>query len=268
MVHIVVLSKDYFPDKLKNGTSKDRVVVIASANDSIPVSAYQNEIIRNMEVKLLPDIKNAASAEGKNGLLIAQAMLIGQLTASEKDFEIYTDDAVLLSAITSFTGKKALAKKTVKKASTKKNEVEAAASVSEVEAIKPKESSEKKAKKTPGKKTKENKAIEGKEVKADKPKKEAFTSKIKEVAKTSSKTSTESAKKAAKLPTLAQIKNTLGATNSVHAKTLLNTLKKSNQVTFEMNARIELAKAGLDASVCQELAKMVNEEFGKALPTA
>ena len=45
-----------------------------------------------------------------------------------------------------------------------------------------------------------------------------------------------------------------------------DTLKKSNQITFEMNVRMELAKAGLDAGACQELAKTLNDEFGKALP--
>ena len=76
-----------------------------------------------MEVKLLPQIKNADSEEGRNMVRLAQVMMIGQLTGSEKEYEIYTDDEILYSTIALFTGsKKAVAKRpaktTVKEATT------------------------------------------------------------------------------------------------------------------------------------------------------
>ncbi len=265
MLHIVILNKGYFPDKLKSqNASKDRVIVIASEADSIPVSAYRNVLLKNMEVKLLPTIKDTTSSEGKSQLRIAQAMLIGQLTTSEKEYEIYTDDNTLLAALSPFTGKKVASKKAPKNTAPKK---ELKAEEGPIPVVPEKTSAprtrakkETDSKKAPGRKIKEKEAA---------PKKEAFTSRVKSEVKTPSKpTKSPDKNPAVKLPTLAQVKTVIGAANSVHAKTLLNTLKKSNQVTFEMNARMELAKAGLDAGACQELAKMVNEEFGKTLPIA
>ena len=45
-------------------------------------------------------------------------------------------------------------------------------------------------------------------------------------------------------------------------------MKNSSQITFEMNLRMELAKEGLESAVCQELAKSLNDEFGKMLPVS
>ena len=86
MLHIIILNKNYFPTKLNAVKPNDKAIILASPDGSIPVSAYKDELLKNMEVKLLPDIKDTTSADGKNALRIAQAMLIGQLTASVKDF--------------------------------------------------------------------------------------------------------------------------------------------------------------------------------------
>ncbi|WP_155831582.1 MULTISPECIES: hypothetical protein [unclassified Butyrivibrio] len=75
-------------------------------------------------------------------------------------------------------------------------------------------------------------------------------------------------KSSVKLPTQAQVKKILGAANSGYAKTVMEVIKTSNQITFEMNMRMKLAEAGLGGTVCQELAKALNDEFGKALPTS
>ncbi|MBO5622499.1 MAG: hypothetical protein J5959_12820, partial [Butyrivibrio sp.] len=85
MFHIIILNKNYFPAKLNNIKPGDKVIILASPDGSIPVSAYKDEQFRNMEVKLLPDIKDTSSADGKNALRIAQAMLVGQITAPIKE---------------------------------------------------------------------------------------------------------------------------------------------------------------------------------------
>lgn len=233
MLHIVILNKGFFPDKL-NGKdpSKDRVVVIASETDSIPVSVFQNGIFRNMEVKLLPNIKEESSAEEKNVVRIAQAMLVGQMTAEEKEYEIYSDDEMLLKALSPFTGKKVADKKASSKSSVKRPMISSNALKAESKDTVPKEKGE------------------NKDVKK--------TSSVKSSAK----------KSAVKLPTQAQVKKILGAANSGYAKTVMEVIKTSNQITFEMNMRMKLAEAGLGGTVCQELAKALNDEFGKALPTS
>ena len=72
MLHIIILNKNYFPQKLNTAVKTgDKVVVIATPDGSIPVSAYQNESLKNMEVKLLPEIKDTASPDGRNVLRIA-----------------------------------------------------------------------------------------------------------------------------------------------------------------------------------------------------
>ncbi len=219
MLHIIILNKGYFPEKLSSkDSSKDKVIVIAMANDSIPVSAYQGDMLRNMEVKLIPDIKGTASLEEKNILRIAQAMLIGQITATENEYEIYSDDTDLIKALSPFTGVKPQPKKVAKK------------------------------------------PVEKKEMVKEEPEKGRNSSKKEKAPKNTDK------KSPAKIPSLAQVKKVLGAANSAYAKLIYDTIKKSNQITFEMNVRMELAKAGLDAGACQELAKTLNDEFGKALP--
>ncbi|SDB62717.1 hypothetical protein [Butyrivibrio sp. INlla16] len=280
MLHIIILSKGYFPDKLNSkDTAKDRVIVIASANDSIPVSAYQNEMLRNMEVKLLPEIKDS-SAEGKTMLRIAQAMLIGQLTATEKEYEIYTDDAVLIKGLSPFTGIKTSAKRQPRK----KVNIEVETKEKKTAATKEK-AVKKQEKKAPSKKqtakTAENvaKSEAGETKKESEPRKRRpmitnkladYTAKKESAPEKKEKKAPKATPKkgAVKIPTLAQIKKVLGAANSSYAKTVLEACKNSNQITFEMNTRMKLAKAGLDAVACQELAKTLNDEFGKALPTA
>ncbi|WP_026658821.1 hypothetical protein [Butyrivibrio sp. AC2005] len=260
MLHIIILSKGYFPEKLNTkDTAKDRVIVIASANDSIPVSAYQNEMLRNMEVKLLPEIKDT-SAEGKNILRIAQAMRIGQLTAAEKEYEIYTDDDVLKKGLVPSSGEKASPKNQPRKKVSIEVEVK-----------------EKKLEPTKGKAPK--KQEEKKETKSALAKKRPMiTNKMTDFASKQESVSEKKEEKAAKapatkkgtvkIPTLAQIKKVLGAANSGYAKTILEVCKNSNQITFEMNIRMELAKAGLGSGTCQEIAKTLNDEFGKQLPPA
>ncbi|WP_026658600.1 hypothetical protein [Butyrivibrio sp. AC2005] len=281
MLHIIVLSKGYFPEKLNTkDTAKDRVIVIASANDSIPVSAYQNEMLRNMEVKLLPEIKDT-SAEGKNILRIAQAVLIGQLTATEKQYEIYTDDDALIKGISPFTGIKTSSKKQPRKKVSIEVEVKEKRSEPAEEKA-PKKQEEKK--KTSSEKQAVN--VSEKEAKAETVEKETksapakkrpmitnkmadFTPKQESMPEKQEKKPAKGPakkKEAVKIPTLAQIKKVLGASNSGYAKTLLEVCKNSNQITFEMNIRMELAKAGLGSGTCQEIAKTLNDEFGKQLP--
>ncbi len=50
------------------------------------------------------------------------------------------------------------------------------------------------------------------------------------------------------------------------AKPIMEVIKKSNRITFEMDLRMKLVEAGMEPSRCQELARTINEEFGKALP--
>ena len=279
MLHIVILNKGFFPDKL-NGKdpSKDRVVVIASETDSIPVSAFQNDIFRNMEVKLIPDINEPSSAQEKNVLRIAQAMLIGQITAEEKEYEIYSDDDMLLKALAPFTGKKAADKKASSKSSKKKAPVMVEKKVSKAEASDKKAGKEKSLEDTPTKISDPEKTSEKSSVKRPMISSNALKAEFKDTApnekgenKGAKKTPSEknSAKKSAvKLPTQAQVKKILGAANSGYAKTVMEVIKTSNQITFEMNMRMKLAEAGLGGTVCQELAKALNDEFGKALPTS
>ncbi len=115
MLHIIVLAKGYFPEKLqKNAGSSDKVIVIASKDGVIPVSAYQNAAFKNMEVRLLPDVKDINSQEGKSILRLSQAYMIGQLTGNAEKYCIYTDDPLLLKAFPSAGGtvkKKAPSKK-------------------------------------------------------------------------------------------------------------------------------------------------------------
>ena len=269
MLHIIILNKNYFPSKLNLVKPSDRVIVLASPDGAIPVSAYQDESLKNMEVKLLPDIKDIASPDGKNTLRITQAMLIGQITATEKDFEIYTDDNYLLKALTPFLSKKPASKRKITvKPSEKKVEVLSENTPANVEVEAKRASKERTAKKTLKKssdhkaeivmadKAPEATAEEGKP-KGNKAKAEKKTSKV---AKADVKT------KPAKLPTQAEVKRILGAANSSYAKPIMEVIKKSNQITFEMDLRMKLVESGMDPSQCQELARTINEEFGKSLP--
>ena len=164
MLHIIILNKNYFPSKLNLVKPNDKVIVLASPDGAIPVSAYQDESLKNMEVKLLPGFKDTASQDGKNILRITQAMLIGQLTATEKDFEIYTDDNYLLKALAPFLMKKPAAKrKSTVKPSEKNVETLSENTSANVEA-EPKKNSKARTAKKPLKKTSETKA---KIVKAD-----------------------------------------------------------------------------------------------------
>lgn len=242
MLHIIILNKNYFPSKLNNVKPSDRVVILASPDGSIPVSAYKDEVIKNMEVKLLPDMKDISSAEGKNALRIAQAVSVGQLTASEKDFEIYTDDNVLLKAIAPFTGKKAPARKKTKPAkgisATNKADIK---TVTQTDVA---------------------------EVKVKGTKKEEKSGKSTGATKSGKVTRADVTTKPARLPSQAEVKRVLGAANSGYAKPIMEVIKKSNQITFEMDLRMKLVEAGMEAPQCQELAKTINEEFGKMLPAS
>ena len=62
------------------------------------------------------------------------------------------------------------------------------------------------------------------------------------------------------------MKRILCAANSSYAKPVMEVIKKSNQITFEMDLRMKLVEAGMEPSQCQELARTINEEFGKAFP--
>lgn len=269
MFHIIILNKNYFPAKLNNVKTGDKVIILASPDGSIPVSAYKDEQFRNMEVKLLPDIKDTSSADGKNALRIAQAMLVGQITAPIKEFEIYTDDKMLEKALMPFTGKKPGTKK--------KTPAKTAPVVEEIkDASAEKKASKRDDTKKPVKKVAEVKAAEQEEVKtASKPaKKEKVDAKYKAVTKEQPEKKAKSVAKAdvktkpAKLPTQAEVKRVLGAANSSYAKPIMEVIKKSNQITFEMDLRMKLVEAGMDANQCKDLAKTINEEFGKMLPAS
>lgn len=269
MLHIIILNKNYFPSKLNNVKPSDKVIILASPDGSIPVAAYKDEQLKNMEVKLIPDIKDASSAEGKNALRIAQAMLIGQITASVKEFEIYTDDKTLEKALVSFTGKKvSTKKKTSAKIAPATEEIKEAPAEKKVS--KP-DTAKKTAKKSADAKSAEQK----KEKTASKPaKKEIADAKTKGDAKefpekkASKVAKAEVTTKPAKLPTQAEVKRVLGAANSSYAKPIMEVIKKSNQITFEMDLRMKLVEAGMDANQCKDLAKSINEEFGKSLPAS
>ena len=263
MLHIIILNKNYFPTKLNNVKPSDKVIILASPDGSIPVAAYKDEQLKNMEVKLIPDIKDTSSSEGKNALRIAQAMLIGQITAPIKEFEIYTDDKMLEKALVPFTKKKTSAK--------------IASSTEEIkDAPAEKKASKQNAVKKPTTKAIDTKGAEAKEVKtASKPaKKETADAKAKGGAKelpekkTSKVAKAEVKTKPAKLPTQAEVKRVLGAVNSSYAKPIMEVIKKSNQITFEMDLRMKLVEAGMDANQCKDLAKSINEEFGKMLPAS
>lgn len=279
MLHIIILNKGFFPVKLNSeNPAKDRVIVIASETDTIPVSVFQNDIFRNMEVKLLPDIKEDSSAEGKNALRIAQAMLIGQMTAAEKEYEIYSDDDLLLNALSSFTGKKAANKKVSSRPSKKKASATEEKKVSKVEASdkkpeKVKDLEEKTTQKSTPKKTSEKATAKRPMISSNALKAESRETTLEEKVEKKDAKKTSAGKSAAKkssvkLPTQAQVKKILGAANSGYAKTVMEVIKTSNQITFEMNMRMKLAEAGLGGTACQELAKALNDEFGKALPTS
>ena len=269
MLHIIILNKNYFPTKLNNVKPSDKVIILASPDGSIPVAAYKDEQLKNMEVKLIPDIKDTSSTEGKNALRIAQAMLIGQITAPIKEFEIYTDDKMLEKALVPFTGKKVSTKK--------KTSAKIAPSTEEIkDAPAEKKASKQNAAKKPTTKVIDTKGAEAKEVKtASKPaKKETADAKTKGGAKelpekkTSKVAKAEVKTKPAKLPTQAEVKRVLGAANSSYAKPIMEVIKKSNQITFEMDLRMKLVEAGMDANQCKDLAKTINEEFGKMLPAS
>ena len=270
MLHIIILNRNYFP-KLNLVKPNDKVIVLASPDGAIPVSAYQDESLKNMEVKLLPGFKDTASQDGKNILRITQAMLIGQLTATEKDFEIYTDDNYLLKALAPFLMKKPAAKrKSTVKPSEKNVETLSENTSANVEA-EPKKNSKARTAKKPLKKTSETKAkivkadentevtVEEGKTKKNKAEAEKKTSKV---AKADVKT------KPAKLPTQAEVKRVLGAANSVYAKPIMEVIKKSNQITFEMDLRMKLVEAGMESNQCKDLARSINEEFGKMLPAS
>ncbi len=264
MLHIIILSKNYFPQKLNSAVMpSDKVVVIATPDGLIPVSAYKDESFRNMEVKLVPEFKSTSAQDEKNLLRITQAMLIGQLTAGIKDFEIYSDDEVLLKALIPYTDKKpASKKKTSAKVQEKKaepskegtviNKVSKAASEKSVKSVK--RPAKKSSEMDPGKAVDSEAAKDS--VKEDAPVKDGKASRG------------EVTVKPAKLPTQAEVKRILGAANSVYAKPIMDVIKKSNQITFEMDLRMKLVEAGMEASQCQELAKTINEEFGKFLPAS
>ncbi len=259
MLHIIILNKNYFPSKLNLAKLSDKVIVLASPDGAIPVSAYQDESLKNMEVKLLPELKDTASQDGKNIQRITQAMLIGQLTATEKDFEIYTDDNSLLKALAPFTGKKTSAKKkSAAKSSEAKNEA-MAKETSAKEDLDPKKDSKAETAKKTTKKTAEEVKVENTSEEAVKEEKAKTAKKPSKVTKAEVKT------KPAKLPTQAEVKRVLGAANSSFVKPIMEVIKTSNQITFEMDLRMKLAEAGMDASQCQDLARTINEEFGKML---
>lgn len=270
MLHIIILNKNYFP-KLNLVKPNDKVIVLASPDGAIPVSAYQDESLKNMEVKLLPGFKDTASQDGKNILRITQAMLIGQLTATEKDFEIYTDDNYLLKALAPFLMKKPAAKrKSTVKPSEKNVETLSENTSANVEA-EPKKNSKarttkKSLKKTPEPKTEIVKVDKTAEVEAEEVK--TKESKAKAEKKTSKVAKADVKTKPAKLPTQAEVKRVLGAANSSYAKPIMEVIKKSNQITFEMDLRMKLVEAGMDANQCKDLAKTINEEFGKMLPAS
>ncbi len=267
MLHIIILNKNYFPDKLSSVKPSDKVIILASPDGSIPVSAYKDEALKNMEVKLLPDLKETNTQEGKGALRIAQAMLIGQLTADVKEYQIYTDDGILLKALAPFSGtKKVAAKKTTAGKQTKVKEEPIAESDSEKEEAVIAKTPKKKTRKATEKQSdkNENKAIvEDKKVEAPVQEK-----KVRKASKAAKDAKAEAKTKPVKLPTQAEVKRVLGAANSGYTKAVMEVIKKSNQITFEMDLRMKLVEAGMDASQCKDLAKTLNDEFGKALPAS
>ncbi len=228
MLHIIILNKGFFPEKIKaKADGKDQVVVIASPNGSIPVSAYQNDIFKHIEVKLIPEVEDEDSKEGREMLRISQALLIGELIAGNPEYELYTDDEVLQkSLVASSRESKISSRKTISRKAGKEK-----TSTSEVK------------------------------------KKKTGTESV-PVSKMKTVEEKMPGGKREKLPTAAQIKTFLGAANSSYSKIVMATLKKSNQITFEMNMRMKLAETGLDANECQDLAKNLNDEFGKTLPSS
>ena len=262
MLHIIILNKNYFPTKLNAVKPTDKVIILASPDGSIPVSAYKDEFLKNMEVKLLPDIKDTTSVDGRNALRIAQEMLIGQITAPIKDFEIYTDDTVLLKALAPFTGKKVAAKK---KTSAKAVEAKAETVLEKDETKASTETAEKKPKKAVAKKTEKT---DSKEITKSADEKKESLEKDKPRKSTSKVNRADVKTKPAKLPTQAEVKRVIGAANSSYAKAIMDVIKKSNQITFEMDLRMKLVESGMEANQCKELAHSLNEEFGKMLPAS
>ncbi len=270
MLHIIILNKGYFPEKLKTkDDGNDKVVVIASPNGSIPISAFQNDMFKNIDVKLVPEIKDKTSKDGEEKLRIAQAFLIGELVADNSDFELYTDDEIISDTVLQLIpSKRSVAKKaSSKKTSTTKTTSRKSANKTVETASEVKETAETKDVPATDKKTVvEKKANKATKTAEKKEKKESAVTKEKTQKKNAPSDKATKKEKAVKLPTSAQIKGVLGAANSGYSKIVLETMKKSNQVTFEMNMRIRLAETGLDAASCQNLAKSLNDEFVNVLP--
>jgi hypothetical protein len=271
MLHIIILGKNYFPEKLSQTVKAgDKVIIIASPDGSIPVSAYKDEALRNMEVKLLPQMKDTGSADGKNAFRIAQALLIGQLTASSKEFEIYTDDSVLLKAIAPYTASKN--KSVKKKNSTSPSETKAESR--KAQQVVRDEASKMQADAKDIKDVKDVRNVRhAKDIKDVGDAKDVIEnisqlSGARKEKRTNKVTKAEIKTKPAKLPTSAEVKRILGAANSSFAKAVMEVLKKSNQITLEMDLRMKLAEAGMEALQCKELARTLNEEFGRFLPAS
>ncbi len=262
MLHIIILGKNYFPEKLSSAVkANDKVVIIATPDGSIPVSAYRDEALKNMEVKFLPQLKDAGTQESKNALRIAQAVLIGQLTASAPEFDIYTDDFALLKALLPFLRKKPSGRKKAKdkEPQPKVEAVKEAAPVKKE--VKAEAVSDKKVTKKPATEKKEK-------VKAEKAPSKTTAKEMEEDKKPAKISKADVKTKPAKLPTQAEVKRVLGAANSSYAKPIMEVIKKSNQITFEMDLRMKLVEAGMEAPKCQELARTINDEFGKMLPAS
>lgn len=271
MLHIIILNKDYFPTKLNSPLKPgDKVIIISPPDGAIPVAAYRNDMLKDMEVKLLPDIKDS------NTLRIAQAMLIGQITSGEENYDIYTDDNVLIKALMPFTGAKKLS---VRKVAVKTSSVDKQGQAND--AIPAKKAAMEKATQKTGKKVEEKTPEDvntgeekGIKEETNAPEEEdsasikATTGKVKEGKNPVGNKKTGKNKTASKLPTQPEVKRFLGASNSTYSKAVMDVIKKSNQITFEMDLRMKLAEAGMDPAQCQDLARTLNEEFGKSLPAS
>ncbi len=263
MLHIILLSEGYFPDNINVKSGEDnRVVVIASRDGAIPVSAYQNEQLKGIEVKLLPEIKGNNAKDTAQLEKMAQAVIVGELISGNTEYEIYAADKAMETVLSAFgqksgevRAKKAGRKPAARKKAEAGKKARKNASVKEKAPLKEDAPTENTAEKLP-------EAVEKNEKKNEEKKEEMAPVKKKPA------TRRTKAEKAVKLPSAAQIKKALGAQNSGYLKTVQQALKSSNQITFEMNLRMELAKAGMEGTACQDLAKTLNDEFGKALPTA
>ena len=74
MLHIIILNKNYFPTKLNAVKPTDKVIILASPDGSIPVSAYKDEVLKNVEQAFSPEHPFVESVKCSEGRFFAAAV--------------------------------------------------------------------------------------------------------------------------------------------------------------------------------------------------